>query len=30
LLKNIITFGELFLKASDKIGPESTRQFISY
>ena len=25
--KNIVTFGELFLKPSDTIRPESTRQF---
>ena len=27
LQKNIVTFGELFLKPSDTIRPESTRQF---
>ena len=25
--KNIVTFGEFFLKPSDTIRPESTRQF---
>jgi len=30
LQRNIVTFGELFLKPSDTIRPESTRQYFRY